>query len=206
MAGVRRFNEMSILDRLALAFWAQGYEATSIEDLERATGLKRQSLYNTFGSKPEMYVKALDRYGANLAGPIEAALDHPNPRVALRRLLDLYVGRMADPNCPAGCLVAGSCQELGGRPDDLGKYVADTTRSAEAELTVRFERWCADGLMKAEADPRRLARFVVALVRGMASVHRATAEIDAVRDAADVGFAAVESWLATEPRQARNRS
>jgi ABC-type uncharacterized transport system permease subunit len=36
-----------------------------------------------------------------------------------------------------------------------------------------------------------MARFIVALVRGLAGVHRATGDIDAVRDAADVGFEAL---------------
>jgi TetR/AcrR family transcriptional repressor of nem operon len=44
-------------------FWKQGYENTSMNDLLDAMGIQRGSFYNTFGSKKETYLRALDRYG-----------------------------------------------------------------------------------------------------------------------------------------------
>ena len=35
-------------------FWEQGYERTSIADLEERTGLNRSSLYTEFGSKRQL--------------------------------------------------------------------------------------------------------------------------------------------------------
>jgi TetR/AcrR family transcriptional repressor of nem operon len=43
-------------------FWEKGYEATSVQDLVEGMGINRFSLYDTFGSKHDLFLKALDRY------------------------------------------------------------------------------------------------------------------------------------------------
>jgi TetR/AcrR family transcriptional regulator, transcriptional repressor for nem operon len=196
LVAVRRFDEDAAMDSIALAFWARGYEGTSVEDLERATGLKRQSLYNAFGGKEAMFRAALRRYVATVAAPMRAALDEPDPRRGIAGFLEAHVSRMADPSCPAGCLLAGSCHELGGRGDALGRLVEEEARESEAALLRALAGWRAAGRLDQARDPAPLARYLVALVRGMAGVHRATGDVGAVRDAAQVGLGAVEPWLA----------
>lgn len=62
MARPRTFVEDEIIEQAMFAFWRQGYEATSIGDLEKATGISRISLYNAFGDKEGLFLKALNRY------------------------------------------------------------------------------------------------------------------------------------------------
>ncbi|MEM8837585.1 MAG: TetR/AcrR family transcriptional regulator [Pseudomonadota bacterium] len=62
MARPRSFDEDEIIEKAMFAFWRQGYEATSIGDLEDATGISRISIYNAFGDKEGLFLKALRRY------------------------------------------------------------------------------------------------------------------------------------------------
>lgn len=48
-----------MIARCTSAFRSTGYEGTSIDDLVRASGLHRGSLYKAFGSKRELFVRAL---------------------------------------------------------------------------------------------------------------------------------------------------
>src|ERR1700683_2442669 len=43
-------------------FWRQGYENKSLEALMREMGIARQSLYDTFGDKRALYLKATAFY------------------------------------------------------------------------------------------------------------------------------------------------
>jgi AcrR family transcriptional regulator len=43
-------------------FWHRGYEATSVRDLAASMGLSGPSLYNAFGDKRALFVRALERY------------------------------------------------------------------------------------------------------------------------------------------------
>lgn len=62
MARPRSFCEEKVINAAMNAFWQHGYEATSMCDLEIATGLKRISIYNAFGDKEGMFLAALDMY------------------------------------------------------------------------------------------------------------------------------------------------
>lgn len=82
MARPREFDEELALEKALVAFWRLGYEGCSIQDLCEATGLQRQSLYNTFGDKHALFVKTLERYASHaaaslvpLAAPEATALD-----------------------------------------------------------------------------------------------------------------------------------
>ena len=44
------------------AFWAKGYEATSMADLCTCTGLHKGSLYQAFGDKHSLFMNALKHY------------------------------------------------------------------------------------------------------------------------------------------------
>ncbi|MEM9872162.1 MAG: TetR/AcrR family transcriptional regulator [Pseudomonadota bacterium] len=62
MARPRKFDEQDVIDRAMIAFWQNGYDATAIGDLEAATGISRISIYNTFGDKEGLFLRALDSY------------------------------------------------------------------------------------------------------------------------------------------------
>ncbi|ATP40807.1 TetR family transcriptional regulator [Solibacillus sp. R5-41] len=58
----REFNYSSTIDVAMKTFWIRGYEGCSTQDLCNDTGLGKGSLYNTFGSKHELYKQVLERY------------------------------------------------------------------------------------------------------------------------------------------------
>ena len=58
----REFNYSSIVDVAMKTFWIRGYEGCFTQDLCSDTGLGKGSLYNTFGSKHELYKQVLERY------------------------------------------------------------------------------------------------------------------------------------------------
>ncbi|GCA97312.1 TetR/AcrR family transcriptional regulator [Mycolicibacterium sp. NCC-Tsukiji] len=66
MGRPREFNPEDVLDKAMTLFWEHGYDGVSISDLTSATGVNRRSLYAEFGSKEQLFYKAVDRY---LAGP-----------------------------------------------------------------------------------------------------------------------------------------
>ncbi|MFT8705543.1 helix-turn-helix domain-containing protein [Bifidobacterium aquikefiricola] len=59
MGRSRGFDDGEVLGRVRTVFLERGFEGASIDDLVRATGLLRGSLYGAFGSKRGMFVAAL---------------------------------------------------------------------------------------------------------------------------------------------------
>jgi TetR/AcrR family transcriptional repressor of nem operon len=134
MARPRSYDPASVLVAAKQVFWKQGYEGTSISDLETATGLSRSSLYQAFGTKRDLFDAALDEYRRSFVdarlGPVErdgAGLSEAAGFfLALARLF-----RQA--GSQQGCLQVNSMTELAGRDPDStrqGAGFADRYRSA----------------------------------------------------------------------------
>ena len=69
MARPKSFDPDTVLAKAMDVFWEQGFEAASISDLTSAMGINRFSLYDTFGDKHTLYLKALDWYFEKVVGP-----------------------------------------------------------------------------------------------------------------------------------------
>ncbi len=64
MAGrPKEFDQQVALERAMKTFWANGYEATSVQDLLDAMEINRGSMYDTFGDKHALFSAAFDHYG-----------------------------------------------------------------------------------------------------------------------------------------------
>ena len=96
------------MQQAMLLFWRHGYEATSLNDLTTALGVKPSSIYTVFGDKKRLFLEAVGRY---LSGPITSGsiIAHAaNAREAARGLLVASATGFTGENTPAGCLLASS--------------------------------------------------------------------------------------------------
>ena len=174
-----------------LAFWRQGYAATSIDDLARATGASRASLYAHFGDKRALLIRSLGLYAERFAERVTAALAAaPSARGALRLVLDGSADRLASTEGPPGCLRTRATLELRGQDPAL-----DAAIDASNEAYLRhLERIVATGVERGELTPEDadgLALFLAATVSGLV----VTAEGGASRQAlGTVVRRAVAAW------------
>ncbi|MDV3125890.1 TetR/AcrR family transcriptional regulator [Mycobacterium sp. 21AC1] len=108
MAGKKQFDVDTALDAAMVQFWRSGYADTSVDDLSRATGLNRSSIYSSFGDKDSLFTRCLQRYSTRYGERYDTALSDAahQPLAALRAFFEVTLERIADPDVPDGCLVA----------------------------------------------------------------------------------------------------
>ncbi|WP_194924324.1 TetR/AcrR family transcriptional regulator [Catenulispora pinisilvae] len=114
MAGKKQFDMDTALDAAMIQFWRDGYTDTSLDDLSRATGLNRSSIYSSFGDKDTLFLRCLDLYAARYGEKYDAALScaASEPVAAVRAFFDVTLARIADPELPDGCLIAQSAMTI----------------------------------------------------------------------------------------------
>ena len=190
MVGVVRFDRDEVLDRAARVFWRDGFEATSIQDLEKATGLGRGSLYNSFGDKAALFRAVLSRYGKTEGAPPLRHLGEFDVFTGLSRMLHAIATRMGEPGRPPGCLVTNTCAAGGGGAPTEAQ-IADGIRAMEAALEVAFVRARDQGQLALGADPLRLARFYCAVVQSLGVMHRALGDSATLND---IVMTALSAW------------
>ena len=59
MARPKEFDEHEVIGKALELFQRQGYDATSVRDLQEQTGLSSSSLYAAFGGKEQLFLRAL---------------------------------------------------------------------------------------------------------------------------------------------------
>jgi AcrR family transcriptional regulator len=187
------FDPDLALDAAMRRFWAHGFEATSLEDLERATGLSRSSVYNTFGSKRALFARAVGRYldvlDHQLLGPLESG---GHGLADLEIFVDRLGSQLDDAAVVAGCLLTNSLAEFGGRDREVVRQGHAYLDRARRAIAIALARATDAG----EIDPATNAartELLLGLVLGINIVARSgvgKADLDAL-------VAAVHGEIAT---------
>jgi TetR/AcrR family transcriptional repressor of nem operon len=161
MGRPKSFDRDEALDRAVQCFWARGFEATSIDDLVRETGVGRQSLYNEFGDKRAIYLAALARYADIEHGRYVGIIDSAVPvRAAISDLLATTIKQcVKDPE--KGCFMANAGVEMAAQDEEVRKRVLSANGILVRALERRLRDAQTTGEIAAHHDPAALARFFV---------------------------------------------
>lgn len=178
MARPRAFDETEVLRSLEDVFWRQGYEATSYDDLMRASGLGKGSLYAAYGDKRSLYLKALAGYIDHEIGALAAILmDEGLPgRTRIGTLFDEAVRAVEIANDRRGCFLCNAAVDQAAHDPDVAKMVGDAMNSARGAIDVALS---ACGPTKANADG------VLAAFLGMRVLAKSGADIASLKAARD---------------------
>jgi TetR/AcrR family transcriptional repressor of nem operon len=139
----RQFDADEVMGRVIELFWTKGYEATSISDIVEATGLNKSSLYNSFGSKDELFEAAIEQYLAMRTATINHVVrDGTQGLHDVLHLLELQQAEIVGDGGRRGCLAVNTTTELGLRDEtaaELSRRFRDVMRTAIGAALDRAE-------------------------------------------------------------------
>lgn len=135
----RAFDRDTVLDAAVRVFWEKGYEGTSLDDLTTAMGIKRPSIYATFGKKHDLFLAAIDRYAAVQGMAQSAPLrDEQNIRDAVAGYYHQIVRTVSSSDNPRGCLIGSVATEVAERDPVVKEKIADNLSRSEQALDRRL--------------------------------------------------------------------
>jgi TetR/AcrR family transcriptional repressor of nem operon len=165
----KEFDEDKALIAAMELFWQRGYTAASLADLTASMGISRQSLYDTYGDKHGLFLKALDRYCALVGEQLLGPLCGQDPGLAeVEQTVVAFIDFLVAYPTPRACLMANSAMEIA--PHD--QTVAEKVQAFHRTLEQAFARALAiardRGEIGEQLDPALLARFLVTAANGLA--------------------------------------
>lgn len=184
MAGKKSFDPNEAASAILEVFREKGFAGTSVADLEKATGLNRSSLYNTFGSKQEIFLQSLETYRFTVERQSLKALENPKLICALKALFEAQLTGLSRQQLPSGCLTTNVCTEIGCHGSNVDSAISNILTEIETAIGKRLVKAQEAGELKASADIKALARFFTGVSRTIPLMFRATGNIDYVRDIA----------------------
>jgi AcrR family transcriptional regulator len=182
----REFDRDEALERAMRLFWANGYQATSINDLTEAMRVTPPALYGAFGDKKRLFLEAVERYERGPGCFAQKALeDEPTAELAMRRLLLGAVKTFADPGNPRGCLVVLGATNCAAESIDVSEALAERRRMAERAVRARIAAGKKAGELAVGTDVDALAGMVTATLYGLAVKARDGAPASRLRKIVD---------------------
>lgn len=193
----RAFDRQAALRAAMEVFWRQGYEGASLNDLTRAMGINKPSLYAAFGCKEALFREAVALYGTLEGGATERALtEEPTARAALEAMLRDNAAIYSDPQKPAGCLVV-----LGaplGTPENeaVRRFLVRCRAETQEALEARLRRAVEQGELPTGCDIAAIAAFYNTVLQGLSIQARDGASRQDLNRIIDAAMAAWERLAA----------
>ena len=177
-----RFTPDELLDLVVAEFNARGYDATSMEDIARATGMTKSAVYHHVAGKEELLRRAVGRALEALL----AVLDEPGAREgsAVDRL-EHVVRRSVDVLAAELPYVTLLLRVRGNTATE--RWALERRRELDRRLAALTQDAIDARQVRDDVDPRLVARLLFGTVNSVAEWYRP----DAGHGAADVGDALV---------------
>jgi AcrR family transcriptional regulator len=191
----REFDLEAALEAAMLVFWRKGYEGASMSDLTASLGVTKPSLYAAFGAKEDLFRAVLDRYDKRTAHFLSGSIRAVTAREVAVGLLRGAAEFHANPANPPGCLMVQGAL-VGSDASDAARRETRNRRDRLREaIQERLERALDENDLPPGADPRALARYLVAVMRGMAVEAASGAGAAELHEIVDV---ALTAWPASK--------
>ncbi|MEM7737402.1 MAG: TetR/AcrR family transcriptional regulator [Deinococcota bacterium] len=159
-----KFDPQVALENAMNVFWRQGYEATSLDDLTEAMGINRPSLYNTFGSKHDLYLAALKRYRELYSHQMIAALEAQS---GLREALSGAFTAIIRSETGSGCMMVNTITETLPHDDSVAAFIQAADAETETAFAIAIARAQDRGEIDTDKNPDLLARYLNMVLQGL---------------------------------------
>ena len=177
MARPREFDDATALEAAVECFWSRGYEATSVRDLADKMGISAPSLYNAYGDKHALFVKALEHYLDHSARPLIKRLENSlPPKQAIRGFIQEIIEHSVSDRERRGCFLINSALEVAPHDRKLSTFVADRFAEIEAFFYRSIKAAQAKGAIPRDRAAKDLARLLLGILLGIRVLARSKPE------------------------------
>lgn len=162
MGRPRAFDPDTALAAAQSVFLRLGYEGATLEDLTRAMGINKPSLYAAFGNKAALYAQVLQRYGAAAQAAMLAALGQAaSLQDAVQGFLAGAIRVYAPPGGERlGCLIASTAGTAAGADPAIRAALQAFLTEADAQVAALLQSRFGDELQSACITPLAMARLL----------------------------------------------
>ena len=192
MARRKEFDPDQALANAMAVFWRLGYENTSLELLLREMGIAKQNLYDTYGDKRGLYMKALAYYQRQTNDGLRGLFGAGRPvKKAFAKLL-FGLSAESKQEHEQGCLLLSANLERDTSDATLAEFLRDNQAEVERIFREALLRARKAGELSRDADTKALARFFTVTIQGMRAMARLRSDRKSLEQVARVALAALD--------------
>ncbi|BBB91947.1 MAG TPA: TetR/AcrR family transcriptional regulator [Methylomusa anaerophila] len=161
MGRSKEFDTTLVLHKAMEVFGHYGYEGTSLQNLLDGLGIARQSLYDTYGTKRELFISAVKYYMNEKTDAVISCLERTGSvKEAIADIIHQIAAVLKDELRQKECFILYSAiDQVPHDPDIAAFFKQDMARLEQAfyKALVRAQK---QGEISDRQDPLALARFL----------------------------------------------
>jgi len=162
MARPREFDPSEVLQTAIELFWEKGYFDSSVDEIVRQSGVAKYGIYGTFGSKRELFKKALKQYASDRHRGIQSPIRKPGASLPeIRQFFKRAVKLMTQDGAPRGCLIVNTGVELGFRDAEIRDFVTNFFQETEEVMEHCLTNAVELGQIEVSSNISALASYLI---------------------------------------------
>jgi TetR/AcrR family transcriptional repressor of nem operon len=158
----------------------KGYQATTLDDVLRESGVGKGNFYYHFKSKEDLGYAILEQVIAAFLGrTVDPCFSEPStPRLAqIRCFLDRVLAAQRERNCVGGCALGNLASELSDVHEGFRARLFGVFSAWRERLTGALAEAQATGSVRPDCRPEAVAQFLVASLEGAILMTKLTKDI-----------------------------
>ncbi|PIU01021.1 MAG: hypothetical protein COT74_00510 [Bdellovibrionales bacterium CG10_big_fil_rev_8_21_14_0_10_45_34] len=170
------FDKEKVLNAAMSAFWSQGFEGTSLQELLQVTGLSKSSLYQAFGDKEDLFLLCLDQYTSSTKDKLLAQLSLSDSGLYfIKQVLLSAADEAKSRSLPKGCMIMNTATEFAQNNPVVSKYVNKGIEAFKFVFLTALKKAVAQREIPENSNLDQMAAFVVSSMSGIKSMVKAGA-------------------------------
>ncbi|WP_183557464.1 TetR/AcrR family transcriptional regulator [Mucilaginibacter sp. SP1R1] len=175
MARTKDFDENEVLARAVDLFWLKGYNSTSMQDLVDGLGISRSSLYDTYGDKHSLFIKALECYQSRASGKLCQIGNKTLPaKEVIKELLEFITGELLQDQKHKGCFLVNAEVEVAPHDEEVSQMICKNGQQIEEAFYKVIKKGQDNDEITNKQDASALARFIINTVKGIQVTAKST--------------------------------
>lgn len=180
------FDREETLSKAMDVFWEKGYKATSIQDLVDHMGIKRGSIYNTFGDKHSLFIAAVKYYGEEVTSrTIKVLESEGSPVENIRLFFETIVNTPSDRKT-RGCLISNTVVELAPHDEKAAETVRQILEKIQTAFLNCLNKAVELGELPKDTNTKVLSHFLATSTHGLIVTGKSTLNPKEVKDVVDI--------------------
>lgn len=177
MARAKEFDEDEILEKAVALFSCKGYNGTSAQDLVDGLGISRSSMYDTFGDKRTLFIKAINKYRERNSAEMIQFIENSDDVVkTVKHIFNAALNDILKDDLYKGCLIVNSTVEMAAQDPEIAAILNENMSAVEDVLYRAIKKGQANGQVSKANSARALARFFFNTLSGLRVASKAGAD------------------------------
>ncbi len=162
------FSRVQVLEKATEVFHKKGYNGTSMQDLVDATSLNRSSIYNSFGSKLNMFLEVLSFYQSVHSKNFSRGLAKSyNAKEAIETIFDLHLNEIIKDNDRKGCLVINCKSEMANQEVSIKSFMEKNQERMIAMLEDIVTKGQMEKIFNQDQTANQYALYLFSSIQGL---------------------------------------